>query len=384
MRIVLLLAWLALLSAAAAQEPASTDSGPEPAKSGQPAMTFFQKEMWAPVPGAFPRGLDVLEVYADRPGRHPLAVLTHGTSNVEEQRAHLTPWSQLGQAMWFARRGYVAIVVVRKGYGRSGGERDGTHGGCGSRGGSFEEAGEASADDLKAVIRFGQKLPEVDPETVVSAGVSTGGFAQAALVADPPKELKAAISFAGGRGGDGHEHNCNVDGVIAAYGVFGKGARKHGAVPMLWIYSENDHWFPPEVAKKFEAAYTKNGGVEQFVLAPPDGDDGHHLYGHTSVWSATVEEFLKAHNLLPLGDMVLPAPEPPKIPAPAGLPDKGQEAWRRYLLGGPFKAFATNGQGQWGLAQGAFDQDIADSQAVERCKQAAVGAGSCSVVARTK
>ena len=382
MRIVVVLAWFALLSAAAAQEPASTDSGPQ-ATPGQPPLTFVQKEMWAPAPGAFPRGLDVLEVYADRPGRHPLVVLTHGTSNVEQEREHVTPWSQLGQAMWFARRGYVAIVVVRKGYGRSGGERDGNHGGCGSRNGSFEEAGEASAEDLKAVIRFAQKLPEVDGETVVSAGVSTGGFAQAALVADPPKELKAAISFAGGRGGDGHEHNCNVDGVIAAFGMFGKGARKHGTVPMLWIYSENDHWFPPEMAKKFEAAYTKNGGVEQFVLAPPDGDDGHHLYSHPSAWSATVEEFLKAHNLLPLGDVVLPAPEPAKIPPPAGLPDKGQEAWRRYLLGGPFKAFAINGQGQWGFAQGAFDQDIADSQAIDRCRQAAAGAGTCSVVAKT-
>ena len=152
---------------------------------------------------------------------------------------------------------------------------------------------------------------------------------------------------------------------------------------MLWIYSENDHWFPPEMAKKFEAAYTKNGGVEQFMLAPPDGDDGHHLYSHPSVWSATVEEFLKAHDLLPLGDVVLPAPEPAKIPPPAGLPDKGQEAWKRYLLGGPFKAFAINGQGQWGFAQGAFDQDIADSQAIDRCRQAAAGAGSCSVVATT-
>jgi dienelactone hydrolase len=383
MRIVVVLAWCALLSGAAAQEPASADSGPQ-ATPGQPPLTFVQKEMWAPAPRAFPHGLDVLEVYADQPGRHPLVILTHGTSDKEEDRQHVTPWSQLGQAMWFARRGYVAIVVVRKGYGRSGGERDGTHGGCGSRGGSFEEAGEASAEDLKAVIRFAQKLPEVDGDTVVSAGVSTGGFAQAALVADPPKELKAAISFAGGRGGDGHEHNCNVDGVIAAFGAFGKGARKHGTVPMLWIYSENDHWFPPPMARKFEAAYVKGGGVEQFVLAPPDGDDGHHLYAHPGMWSATVEGFLKEHSLLPLGDVVLPAPEPAKIPAPAGLPDKGQEAWRRYLLGGPFKAFATNGQGQWGFAQGAFDQELADSQAIDRCKQAAAGTGSCSVVAKTQ
>ena len=373
--------WIVVL-AAAAQEPAAADFGKN-TKSGQPPVTFVEKEMWAPVPGAFPRGLDVLEVYADRPGRHPLAVLTHGTSDKEEDRMHVTPWSQLGEALWFARRGYVAIVVVRKGYGRSGGERDGSHGGCGSRNGSFREAGEASAEDLKAVMKFARTLPEVDGDTVVSAGVSTGGFAQAALSADPPKELKAAISFAGGRGGDGHEHNCNLGGVIDAFAAFGREARKHGTLPMLWIYSENDHWFPPPMARQFEAAYTKGGGAEQFVLAPPDGEDGHHLYARPDAWSETVQEFLKAHNLLPLGDVVLPGPEPPKIPPPAGLREKGEEAWRHFLLAAPYKAFATNGQGEWGLAQGAFDQSIADSDAMDRCKKASAGNGGCSVVART-
>jgi len=346
-------------------------------------VRYIETEMMVPEPGAFPNGLDALEVYADRPGRHPLVVLTHGTGNDELERMHVTPWAQLGQALWFARRGYAAFVVVRKGYGRSGGERDSMHGGCNSRRGSFEEAGEASAEDLKAVIRFAQKLPEVDGDTVVSAGVSTGGFAQAALVANPPKELKAAISFAGGRGGDGHEHNCDVDGVIAAFGAFGRGARKHGEVPMLWIYSENDHWFPPAMARRFEAAYVKGGGVEQFVLAPPYGEDGHHLYRDPNAWPATVEGFLREHNLLPLGDVVLARPEPPKVPAPAGLPDQGQEAWRRYLLGGPFKAFAVNGQGQWGSAQAAFDQSIADGEAMDRCRQSSAGAGSCAIVART-
>jgi dienelactone hydrolase len=385
MRMVVILTCAVLLAAgvSSAQAPNKPASENPDVEQPQAPVRYVEKEMWAPSVGAFPNGLDVLEVYADRPGRHPLVVLTHGTSNDEQERMHVTPWAQLGQATWFARRGYVAFVVVRKGYGRSGGERDGTHGGCNSRRGSFEEAGEASAEDLKAVIRFAQKLPEVDGTSVVSAGVSTGGFAQVALVSDPPEELKAAISFAGGRGGDGHEHNCNADGVIAAFGAFGKGARKHGTVPMLWIYSENDHWFPPVIAREFEAAYVKGGGTEQFVLAPAYGDDGHHLYRDPSAWSATVENFLRMHNLLPLGDVVLQGPEPAKVPAPAGLTDKGLEAWRRYLLGGPFKAFAANGQGQWGLAQGAFDQSIADGEAMDRCKQAAAGAGSCAIVART-
>jgi hypothetical protein len=131
MRMVLALAWAVLVAAAAAQEAAN-------APQQTPSLSYDEKEMWAPSPGAFPHGLDVLEVRADRPGRHPLVVLTHGTSNKEDERMHVTPWSQLGQAMWFARRGYVAIVVVRKGYGRSGGERDSNKGGCRARSGSFE------------------------------------------------------------------------------------------------------------------------------------------------------------------------------------------------------------------------------------------------------
>jgi dienelactone hydrolase len=151
-----------------------------------------------------------------------------------------TPWGEFSQAEWFAERGYVAIVVVRRGYGRSGGQQDSTSGGCGARLGSFYQTGEASADDLRAVMDFARSLPEVDADTIVSAGVSTGGFAQVALSADPPKGLKAAISFAGGRGGDGHEHNCNLSGVIDAFNDFGKAAHKHGDLPMLWIYSENE------------------------------------------------------------------------------------------------------------------------------------------------
>ena len=369
--------WLLVLSmgvGAGAQEP--------PEAVAAPAVHYVETEFWVPAPGAFPRGLDAVEVYASGPGRHPLAVLTHGTSDKEEEREHVTPWSQEGQALWFARRGYVAIVIARRGYGRSGGERDGTHGGCGSRG-SFEEAGEASAADLRAVVMYAATLPEVDAETVVSVGVSTGGFAQVALSGDPPRGLKAAINFAGGRGGDGKEHNCDLGGLVSGFGAFGKQARKHGQVPMLWIYAENDHWFPPLMARQFEAAYVKGGGVEEFVLAPPDGEDGHHLYGHVSVWSPVVEGFLKEKALLPLGDEVLAAPRAPKVPAPAGLKTGGEEAWERYLLGAPYKAFATNGRGGWGVMQGAFDQVLADRSAVERCGKAIGGNGTCVVVART-
>ncbi len=338
--------------------------------------------MWVRAPQAFPNGLDSLEVYVDRPGRHPLVVLTHGTSEQPEDRAHVTPWAQISQAEWFARRGYVAIVVVRKGYGRSGGQQDSMSGGCGLRG-SFEEAGEASVEDLRAVMAFAQKLPEVDGDTMLSVGVSTGGFAQVALSADPPKGLKAAISFAGGRGGDGHENNCNLSGLIEAFNAFGRNAHKHGDLPMLWIYAQNDHWFTPAMAQKFDAAYKKGGGTNQFVMTPPDGEEGHHLYMHVAAWSGTVNAFLKAQNLLPLGDTVLPAPEPPHVPMPAALGDKDEEMWRRFLLAPPYKTLVMNESGQLTMFAAGFDQSLADSGAMDRCKKAPGGTKRCSIVAKT-
>jgi dienelactone hydrolase len=366
--------------AATAQAPAIASNPAQPNRPQQ-ALRLVQKEMFVPVPGVFPNGLDVLEIYLTLPGKHPLVVLTHGTAADPQDRMHVTPWAQLPQALWFARRGYVAIVVVRAGYGKSGGKQDSMNGGCRSGYGSFDETGEASTVDLRSVMKFAQGLPEVDTGTIVSVGVSTGGFAQVALSADPPPGLKAAISFAGGRGGDGHENNCNLPGVIDAFRIFGKSAHKHGDLPMLWIYSENDHWFPPAMAQQFEAAYTKSGATNQFVMAPPDGTDGHHLYMHVAAWSDTVQAFLKAQNLLPLGDQVLPAPEPPDVPMPAGLKASDAETWKRFLLTPPYKTLVADENGKLWIAGAGFDQSLADERARDQCKTG--GGKGCTIVART-
>jgi dienelactone hydrolase len=365
------------------ESPAGQGVTTEQSQQVKPSARYIEKEFFIPVLNAMPQGLDVLELYIATPGGHPLAVLTHGSSVDTAEHAHVTPWAQMNQAIWFALRGYVVLVVVRKGYGKSGGQSDGTYGGCGSRG-SFEEAGEASATDLREVINWASKQPEVDPETVLSVGISTGGFAQVALSANPPRALKAAISFAGGRGSDGKEHNCNMDGLLRAFHGFGKDAAKHGSVPMLWIYSQNDHYFPAAMATKFDEAYRKGGGADEFVMAPPNGDDGHHLYSHPDVWSDTVSAFLKSHGLLPLGDVILPLPAVPDTPAPEGLHDRGLEAWKRFLAGAPWKAFATTGDGVWGQSLGVFNQEMADREAMERCRKAATSnANACHIVART-
>jgi dienelactone hydrolase len=370
----------ALSLAAIGQTPAITSNAAQD-NPPQPALRLVQKEFFVPAPGVFPNGLDVMEIYLTLPGKHPLVVLTHGTGMDPMERLHMTPWGQFAQALWFARRGYVAIVVVRQGYGKSGGKQDNLTGGCVTGHGSFHETGEASTVDLRSVMKFAQGLPEVDANTILSVGISTGGFAQVALSADPPPGLKAAISFAGGRGGDGHEHNCNLPGVIDAFRSYGESAHKHGDLSMLWIYSENDHWFPPAMAQQFEAAYMKSGATVQFVMAPPDGTDGHHLYGHVAAWSDTVEAFLKAHNLLPLGDQVLPAPEAPDVPMPAGLKASDTETWKRFLLAPLYKTLVADENGKLWISGAGYDQLLADEQAKDRCKQG--GGKNCAIVART-
>ncbi len=190
--------------------------------------------------------------------------------------------------------------------------------------------------------------------------------------------LKATISFAGGRGGDGKGHNCNLDGLVSAFRGFGK----HNQIPMLWIYAENDHWFPPDMARRFDEAFRKGGGNNEFVMMPADGEDGHHLFGHVAKWSSVVEEYLSKQNLLPLHSEVLPPPTLPNVSAPSGLPDAGVAAFHQFLTNGPFKAFATNGAAAWGFSTGQFTQEIADRDAIESCERKLSGRGTCGVVQR--
>jgi dienelactone hydrolase len=346
------------------------------AQDAAPHAEYVEREFRMQVPGSNPQGLDVLEVYISTPGKHPLALLTHGTAALPEDRLQVTPWAQLSQAIWFARRGYVALVIVRRGYGNSGGKQDSSENGC--HGGSFEDAGEDAADDLRNAVIYAEKnLPEVDTSTIISAGVSTGGFTQVALAAKPPAGLKAALDFAGGRGGNGKGDLCNESGLLSAYKSFGK----HVRTPMLWIYAENDKWFPPPFARKFEAAFQSGGGTEEFILAPPDGEDGHGLYSHAAVWGPTVDTFLRAHQLLAV-DPPLPAPTAPPIDPPAGLRERGQDAFKSFLILGPHKAFAINSAGVYGYAVGWFTQQLADQHALDNCNKNVHGGPPCTIVAR--
>jgi dienelactone hydrolase len=337
------------------------------------AQLYIEREIRIPWILAGPNGLDALLVHANLPGRHPLVVLTHGSSRNAEEHALVSSWQQLPQALWFARRGWVALVVVRRGYGTSGGDPDSNHGGrC--RQEDYQQAGEYSAKDMRIAIDYARALPQVDDTRVIAAGVSTGGLATVALTADPPPGLVAGINFSGGRGSKADHEVCNAGDLIHAYRNFGK----HSRIPMLWLYAQNDKYFWPELAQKFDEAFRSQGGEDQFVLTPPIGEDGHSLFRHVSAWSATVDDFLKAQNLVPLAEL-LPEVKVPNVAPPAGLTEEGQQAFQNYLLLGPHKAFAVSAH-SFGMSVANLTLDDARRNALERCKKTAQNKEKCTVV----
>jgi dienelactone hydrolase len=339
------------------------------------ALEMHETETRIPWTQASPNGLSALLVYADLPGSHPLVVITHGTAREIEPRNNVTPWAFLPQARWFARRGFVVLVVVRRGYGTSGGKPDYLDNGhCPDT--NYEAAARKSAEDLRIAINFGSKLPQVDPTRAIAVGISTGGMATVALTADAPKNLIAAINFAGGRGSTADNDVCNAPSLVAAYRNFGK----HSRTPMLWIYSDNDKYFWPELAQQFDEAFRSAGGHAQFVVAPPFGEDGHTLFNRgIPIWSPMVDDFLKAHDLLLL-PQPLPEITPPNIPPPAGLSGRGQQAFRSYLTLGPQKAFAMSAR-HFAFSTAQMTPDSARKNALESCNRlAAPDKETCSVV----
>lgn len=147
---------------------------------------------------------------------------------------------------------------------------------------------------------------------------------------------------------------------------------------MLWIYAQNDKFFWPELAQKFDEAFRSKGGQDQFVAAPAIGTEGHTLFRHVAAWSDTVDSFLKARNLAPLAEL-LPELKPPNLPPPAGLSESGMQAFESYLLLGPHRAFATAGH-SFGLSAANLSVDEARQKALENCRKATQNKEPCTIV----
>jgi dienelactone hydrolase len=315
--------------------------------------------------------LEAMVVRPSAPGRYPLALLTHGSPRQGDARRRMPAANMSFQAEEMARRGYVAVVVMRRGYGTSEGAWAESSGECSNA--EHERAARETARDLRAALHALASWPAVDAGRIVIIGQSAGGIGSIALAAEPPPGLKAVVNFAGGRGSRAPNDVCREDRLVAAYAALGKTAR----IPSLWIYTKNDLYFGPGLAKRMFDAYSGQGGSGEFRLLPSFGEDGHALFARRSglpQWRPLVDDFLRR---LKLPTWSAPPAEPPvaELQAPAELAGESRSHWARYLESSDNKAFALSPQGRFAWRSGHYGLDSARAAALEACGP------SCRIVA---
>jgi dienelactone hydrolase len=326
------------------------------------AEPFHREDLRIPIEAAGPRGLEAMLLRPSGTRRYPLALISHGTPREAMRREEMSPYRSYRQALEFARRGFAALVFMRRGYGDSGGKFAESSGPCERR--DYLRSARASASDLRAAVDAMSNRTDVSTDGMIAVGASAGGLASLALSADPPQGLAAVINFAGGRGSRAENDVCDEDALVRAFATLGKTSR----IPTLWIYAQNDKYFGPELARRMHAAFTSAGGRAQFVDFPPHGDDGHALFSRAiPLWTPIVDSFLRDRNLGTRDIAAMPPPLP--LPPPPQLRDKGRAGFADYLAASPHRAFAASPRGAFAYRGGRRSAREATEAALAACAE---------------
>jgi dienelactone hydrolase len=246
-----------------------------------------------------------LEALVVRPaaakGRLPIALLTHGKPRLPSDLAKIRANLMAREARDLAYRGYLAVAVVRRGYGMSGGTpgrpTNAPFAKCTDA--DLRRYFAVEADDLERALRVVAARPDADATRMIALGGSVGGGAVIALAARNPVGLKAAVNLAGATRltDESGQLICPQDMPIAALASFGSQTK----TPTLWIYSENDSNFGPDAARKVHAAYVSQGGVATLKIAPSlHPNDGHNIMelpAGRQHWLAALDPFLRTQGL---------------------------------------------------------------------------------------
>jgi dienelactone hydrolase len=324
------------------------------------AAEFYTEDLRIPMAAAGPQGLEAFLVRPAANGRYPIALISHGTPRDRGDRETMTARKYYALALEFARRGFAALIVLRRGYGSSPGGRVDSIGACARA--AYLPATMAAVADLRAAIDAMTRRDDVAPTGIIAIGHSAGGLATVGLTAQAPPGLVAAFNFAGGRGSASADTVCNENDLVRTFAAFGRTSR----VPMLWVYAANDHYFAPALAHRFHDAFRAGGGNAKFIDAPAYGEDGHYLYSTVTrpLWTPLVDAFLREHGI---GSRAILSPPDP-LPAPSQVSASARDDFARYLASiTPHKAFAVSARGAYGWRSNRATAAEAERDALAAC-----------------
>lgn len=263
--------------------------------TAQAASGFAESVIKAPVVAGVEQALiDVTVFRPEGAGPFPLVVLSHGSPRSAAARRSEGRQRMAPQAAPFVALGYAVLVPTRRGYGESGGPWAEAYGTCSNP--DYHAAGLETARDLRAAVEAVRGEPWADARRIVLAGQSAGGFGSVAAASEPFEGVVAVVNFAGGRGSMGPDTVCRDDRLVEAMARYGRRVR----VPALFVYSSNDRFFGPELARAMHGAYVAAGGEAELVQAPATGLDGHAYFARRmDDWAPRIEAFLQRAGALP-------------------------------------------------------------------------------------
>ena len=318
---------------------------------------------------AAPSGRTIAATILRAEGQGPFGavILNHGVSASARERARESSDLLINAAAVFARRGYVVVMPLRRGFGATGGEMAEDPGSCSSP--DYRTAESNAADDVMAAYDYARALPYVDGNRMILAGQSAGGMVALYTAGTrTPPGLQAVLAFAAGRGGDPDINPgvpCAIEPVARVFDLIGKSIR----VPVLMNYSENDLFFSPKVSRQWFDRLSASWQDAEYALQPAFGKDGHYLFGDTlgvRYWLPTVEGFLAKHGI---SFARLDAADPERSPllalerVPNIKSDACRGLYRAFLESPGPRAYAVSGDGRCGFAGGLPDaRDVAMKQ----------------------
>lgn len=222
-------------------------------------------------------------------GPFPLAIVTHGSDEEARTRRRMSMPDYPALTDWLLARGYAVVLLQRPGHGETGGPYLEDQGSCASA--DYLKAGRQTAVSLEAAIAYFTRQSFARSSDVLLIGNSAGGWGAIAAAADGAAALGRVVSFSGGRGGHNRGRagqNCAPDQLVEAARIFGATSR----VPTLWLYAENDTYFPPDLSRRMHEAFAAAGGRGDYVLLPAVGNEGHELIASRATWESSLAAFL--------------------------------------------------------------------------------------------
>lgn len=229
-------------------------------------------------------------------GPFPTLIFHHGsTGRGTDPALFARPYSPKVTADWFVARGWAVLLPARRGRGGSEGRYDEGFDTNRSYGYICETSlSLAGADralrDIEAVTPLLLALPFVDRTRVAIGGQSRGGILSVAWSGKHP-EMRAVINFVGGW----MDAACSTASTINRT-LFTRGAGYGQS--SLWLYGDNDPYYPLSHSRSNFEAYQAAGGKGTFTDYKPTGvQNGHGISFNPALWSSTMEAYLAQQGL---------------------------------------------------------------------------------------